>query len=894
MHFRIPFAILMLLCAGLAFSQPSSQSSQQPTVRGELAAVEVTGTQTYADIVSAIISARRGTPVERIELEAERNRIYSLGTFEEVTVSLEDRAGGPVLVIDVVENPPIGSIVFEGNEAFPDSLLADALRRENLLAEGRVFNTIRAEDALATIRNVYRNPGPAYPAGFPYDVSVSLRVEATSQAAGQTDRAPVRLTYTIDESVPIERVVFEGATAISEDALREIFAPVIAPDTFPIEAYRQAVQTVSERYFELGYRGSGVDVEETRLADGTLQVELRELTIASIDTTAIGVNADELSLERGDLFNYQVLLEDVRRLAQGRSGDVRLVPQVTSGGAVRVTFALGPPDSAGPITEIEIEGNTVISDERLRDLITLNVGDTFTSTIAQEDFRRLRDLYLEEGYFIPNQPSFNFIDGTYVQRITELTIEGYTVSFQSGAGGTIPEVVTRYLPEPGTVLNLQTLDAGLREVARLGVVQPVGRELLPAEEPDRVVVNVVVRQLETGVFQPAAQYGTDTGFSASLAYTQKNFLGRAHDVSAEFTAQTSDIGLLVGGTLRYSVPWLYIDYEDFLEVPTSVSGSIFSAVSSNNALTASGSTQIQYPGTSGGEQNQVAVGEYTQRDTGLSFGVGRLVLENTRVRVTGRVAYTEYKLEPPAADCEFDASGNVTNADACALPQADAQQYLPQSGVSSFFNANVSYDDRDNPDFPRGGVAATGSIGVGIGSDYRSPETNQQTIYAYEQIELGAKTYLPLADISPEITDRNHVFAVKLNIGHQFGQDYPTSKWFRVGKTNNEATQIRGYSLEDFNLSRTYAVASFEYRYDFNLSTVATQTIVGIAFVDAGYASHVPNFDPYAAPLFLGAGLGVQVNLGFAGVVLPALRFDYGFSERNPTGVFSFRVGPVF
>jgi outer membrane protein insertion porin family len=38
----------------------------------------------------------------------------------------------------------------------------------------------------------------------------------------------------------------------------------------------------------------------------------------------------------------------------------------------------------------------------------------------------------------------------------------------------------------------------------------------------------------------------------------------------------------------------------------------------------------------------------------------------------------------------------------------------------------------------------------------------------------------------------------------------------------------------------------------------------------------------------------VQVNLGFGGVSLPALRFDYGFSARNPRGVFTFRVGPVF
>jgi outer membrane protein insertion porin family len=46
--------------------------------------------------------------------------------------------------------------------------------------------------------------------------------------------------------------------------------------------------------------------------------------------------------------------------------------------------------------------------------------------------------------------------------------------------------------------------------------------------------------------------------------------------------------------------------------------------------------------------------------------------------------------------------------------------------------------------------------------------------------------------------------------------------------------------------------------------------------------------------MFASVGAGVQINLGFGGVSLPALRFDYGFSERHPTGVFAFRVGAVF
>jgi outer membrane protein insertion porin family len=144
------------------------------------------------------------------------------------------------------------------------------------------------------------------------------------------------------------------------------------------------------------------------------------------------------------------------------------------------------------------------------------------------------------------------------------------------------------------------------------------------------------------------------------------------------------------------------------------------------------------------------------------------------------------------------------------------------------------------------------------------------------------------------VSDPNHVFAVRLNVGHQFGGFYPDSRRFIVGRTLLDRTSIRGYTDTDFDPSRTYATASLEYRYDFGLSTFATETVVGIVFVDVGYASNVPGYPVYESPIYASAGVGVQVDLGFGGVALPPLRFDYGFSERNRGGVFSFRIGTVF
>ncbi|MEY4531657.1 MAG: hypothetical protein RLZZ156_2378, partial [Deinococcota bacterium] len=46
--------------------------------------------------------------------------------------------------------------------------------------------------------------------------------------------------------------------------------------------------------------------------------------------------------------------------------------------------------------------------------------------------------------------------------------------------------------------------------------------------------------------------------------------------------------------------------------------------------------------------------------------------------------------------------------------------------------------------------------------------------------------------------------------------------------------------------------------------------------------------------LQFGYGVGLQINLGFGGFQLPAIRLDYGWSAWNPGGKFYFRLGFPF
>ena len=95
----------MLMPFGIAYTL-----AQTPQISGKLKEVRVVGT-TEANLIKAIIRSRPNTDVSQINLESERNLVLTLGIFSEVTVRLEDQPQGPVLVIEVEENPRINTPV---------------------------------------------------------------------------------------------------------------------------------------------------------------------------------------------------------------------------------------------------------------------------------------------------------------------------------------------------------------------------------------------------------------------------------------------------------------------------------------------------------------------------------------------------------------------------------------------------------------------------------------------------------------------------------------------------------------------------------------------------------------------------------------------------------------
>ncbi len=903
----LPVLTLLVSVGLFAFMGAYAQEGIDPNSR--LVDVRVAGTsEALMPLVEVNLTAREGTPVGSIDLEAERNRVLGMGTFAEVTITIEDRGSGPELIVRVTENPKIGEILVEGS-SFNAQPFLDILADRKLLRPGATYNSVRAQEGIETIQRIYRETQEI---AWPFNVPVILTSEPVT-ASGTGTSTPLRITYTIDEAANYDQIRVIGNTILTPEQIRTALGSAIPPNatlnttedgnievttpgaSFNGAVYRGLQESFSNTYNAAGYRGNGINSQQSNLENNTLNLALLEFRIASISTTAIGVDQAALNVKPGDLFNYNTLLEDVRSLAVGRDTDISLQTAYSASGEVRVVFVPGAPASTGVIDTIQITGNTVYTDAELLPFLAMGAGDTYTTVIAEEDYRRIAELYNENGYSII-EPDVSYDSGVYTINIREVVISGYNIEFEEiDNRRTSDRVITRYLPEVGSVLSRELLIQSLRNIVNIGIVEPQAPTLSVNDvtNPQAVTVNLQLSEKLTRSFDPKATYSTDGGLVATITYEDTNFLGDAQRIALDLNAQTVSRGLLFGGQIRYDVPWIDIDFLDFREVPTSFGFSLFSLNNANTPIVSEGKTTIAHPCVAQGicediEENEVRIGNSSRRDTGFSVSFGRRIADFTTFNAGIRSNFSNYAYETPSTSttCQFDDSGNLTNGSDCYLDSERAIPLVPNSGSFTFLSSGIVFDNRDSGAFPTRGVRTNVNVGYGFGSATNvvdEIEINQA--YNYTQFKAGFRTYTAL-------TPNNNVLAFRVNVGTQLGaEDYPSSNYFTVGDTQSVETLIRGYSAKNFSLSQSYLTSSLEYRYDLGLDTSITQAIYAIGFADLGFASNTPTdiSNPY-----LSAGLGLELNLNLGGIGIPAIRLDYGFSGQQPTGYFKFRIGSVF
>lgn len=408
------------------------------------------------------LNLRVGDDASEIALNDALKSLFATGLFADVAI----REEGGIILVDVVENPIINQIAFEGNKEIKD----DELEKEISLKPRQVFTRTKAQNDVARIYELYRRSGH-------FAANIDPKII-------KLDQNRVNLVFEIiegDES-KIQGIRFVGNEAYDDDTLRtEITSKedrwyrfLSSDDMYDPDRLQYDEEQLRRFYLKNGYADFRVISANAELEEGTDDFYLT-FTVEEGPRYKIGQIAIDSDL-RG--FDANALREAVTVLpGQWYDGDMveRSANQMTDKlGDMQYAFVSAKPSlDRHPDTQtidltfnidesprvfverINIYGNVRTTDKVIRREMTLSEGDPFNRSKLARSEQKLRDL--------------DFFEKVEVRTI-------------------------------------------------------------PGSAPDKTIVDIEVAEKSTGEISLGAGFSTADGPLADIRLRERNFLGKGQDV----------------------------------------------------------------------------------------------------------------------------------------------------------------------------------------------------------------------------------------------------------------------------------------------------------------------------------------------------------------------------
>lgn len=243
----------------------------------------------------------------------------------------------------------------------------------------------------------------------------------------------------------------------------------------------------------------------------------------------------------GEPMDEDKLKEDVKRVYElGFFKSVSVRGERFDDG-IKIIFVV---EEFEPIKEVIIEGNTVVSTKKIREVMFLTEGMRFNATFFKRDIDRIVDLYRKEGYGLIRIMDAGFSNGVLFLKILEPKIREIVIQ---GNKKTKDYVIRRYIYiKPGEVLNTKKLRLSLSRLEATDFFEKV--EAYPEPTEDIAWINLVfnVQEKSATRLMLGIGYGSVTGWEGEAAYEDANFMGKGIRVS---------VGLGLGEEERQWIHW---------------------------------------------------------------------------------------------------------------------------------------------------------------------------------------------------------------------------------------------------------------------------------------------------------------------------------------------------
>jgi outer membrane protein insertion porin family len=462
----------------------------------------------------------------------------------------------------------VGRIEVRGNQALETETVKAMLESE----EGDLYSV---EKVTADIHALYAS-------GFIQDVVVEKNYDADGR---------VILTYTIKEKPIIHEVRFEGTKALSDEEIKNL-SDLKARQAYDPARARAVRTKLLEEYSKQGYFMARVDIVVEEVSPGQVDVvfifdEGKKPTGKDIKFFGNEKIKDwklraRMATKRegvftGKKFSREDFLRDLLVLDYYYDDNGYLeaafdpAERMVTADREHVVLGLGIEEGLQyKVGEYNVAGDMIVPEEELVKGFLLKPGDIFRKSLFIRDQQYLLDFYGEEGYALCEaEPEVKLVredqrvDITWhIRKGTKVYIETIEMS---GNEKTYDKVIRREMTvKEGQLYNTSQVRRSQGRIKQLGYFSDVQIIPRPGSEPNRIKLDVAVKEQSSGSLVFGAGITTASEYFLSLQYNQKNFLGLGLDMTAQamISQETQNY------TLRYADPYFldsnwYLGFEIF-------------------------------------------------------------------------------------------------------------------------------------------------------------------------------------------------------------------------------------------------------------------------------------------------------------------------------------------
>lgn len=205
------------------------------------------------------------------------------------------------------------------------------------------------------------------------------------------------------------------------------------------------------------------------------------------------------------------------------------------------------------VEEVRFEGNTVYTEEQLKELVFTAQGTVFNRVFFRHDLQRVQEKYQEDGYVMVKIGDVSVEAGVVTVKIVEPRIGEIVIQ---GNTRTRTNVIARQIKvKSGDLFNSTILRHSLNKLQGMGYFEDVNVGFEPTDSPEVLNLVITVSEQKTGQIGISIGHGSSSGWSGGISYEDNNWQGLGNRAS---------VGFEVGDQEQY-----WISYENpFMDADT--------------------------------------------------------------------------------------------------------------------------------------------------------------------------------------------------------------------------------------------------------------------------------------------------------------------------------------